>query len=434
MNSWSSPEQAIEKQLYYTIGLFNGVGGVSRLDKLEITDLETSDEGELKRVKYTVKLPVSIRETEALPAEYELELPLHVDYAGEQAFFETYGNSCVDYWAHDYDVGIYWYYYRPERSGCSLADEDVVRTTASVVKSPDNTLNKYPEHDRIWEDDTLRILAIYGKVEDGTTTDADRGIWSYNLHVRRLLEMLPGATTTPADLPDKPGVEIPDITIEATLEDSRRVVSNVLLVDNVRHGGPEFESRYNELSTEADIIVYNGHAGLGANIRKLASLGNFRAGKYQIFYMNGCDTFAYIDGTLAETRSELNPDDPSGTKYMEIITNSMPPNWDSLPTNTLSLVESMIRPEPLNYKQVLAKFDQSGIVSVVGEEDNTFTPSEPPPTDSCAHALCEVGTSLDPTCDPCAADIAEADGYCRDTEWDQLCVDQVESVCGRTCG
>jgi hypothetical protein len=147
------------------------------------------------------------------------------------------------------------------------------------------------------------------------------------------------------------------------------------LVDNVREGGPAFEAKYNALSTDADVIIYNGHAGLGQNVRKLATMGTFKTGQYQLFYMNGCDTFAYVDGSLARTRARLNPDDPSGTKYMEIITNSMPPNWDSLPLNSISLLKDLVKLEaPLTYKQILGNFDQSGIVVVTGEEDNTFRP------------------------------------------------------------
>jgi hypothetical protein len=91
--------------------------------------------------------------------------------------------------------------------------------------------------------------------------------------------------------------------------------------------------------------------------------------------MNGCDTFAYVDGSLAQTRAALNPDDPSGTKYMEIITNSMPPRWDALPINTEALLDGLLRYDaPLNYEELLATFDQSGIVVVTGEEDNLFEP------------------------------------------------------------
>ena len=104
-------------------------------------------------------------------------------------------------------------------------------------------------------------------------------------------------------------------------------------------------------------------------------MGTFKPAQYQIFYMNGCDTFAYVDGSMAQTRARLNPTDPTGTKFMEIMTNSMPPNWDSLPQNSVSLIKDLAKESaPLTYKQILGNFDQSGIVVVTGEEDNTFKP------------------------------------------------------------
>jgi hypothetical protein len=78
---------------------------------------------------------------------------------------------------------------------------------------------------------------------------------------------------------------------------------------------------------------------------------------------------------MAQTRAKLNPDDPTGTKYMEILTNSMPPNWDSLPINTVALTKGLLKYDaPMNYLSILKTFDQSGIVTVTGEEDNTFKP------------------------------------------------------------
>ena len=104
-------------------------------------------------------------------------------------------------------------------------------------------------------------------------------------------------------------------------------------------------------------------------------MGTFKTGKYQLLYMNGCDTFAYVDGTLAQKRTRLNPSDPTGTKFMKILTNSMPPDWDSLPNNTVSLVRDLINvAAPVKYTDILAHFDQSGFVTVTGDEDNKFKP------------------------------------------------------------
>jgi hypothetical protein len=362
--------------MLFTIGQLNGKTGVGRLDKLAITNVRSDQQGDLTRVRYHAKLPVSIAKTSKVARSYTLILPRRADYAGQQAFFTKYSaTECTDRYAHDNETGIYWYYYRPEQAGCTLAADDVVKARATVRISPENTKNTYPEYDKVWSDDVLEVVSIFGKVEDGATTDADRGVWSHGHFVSTMRHELPNAVVTPATTPESPGVANPDVTIESTLPNGKKLKITSFLVDNVREGGAAFEQRYNELSGDADVIVYNGHAGLGQNVRALAHMGTFKPGKYQIVYMNGCDTFAYVDGTLAQTRARLNPSDPTGTKFMEILTNSMPPNWDSLPNNTISLVQDLLKEDaPVKYTDLLSHFDQSGFVTVTGDEDNTFKP------------------------------------------------------------
>jgi hypothetical protein len=371
-----NPEQTIKDQMLFTIGQLNGKTGVGRLDKLALSNVVSTPQGDLTRVTYHAKLPVSIAKTARVARSVTLILPKRADGAGQQAFYTKYGaSSCTDYGAHDLETGIYWYYYRPEQAGCTLAADDVIKPRARVRVSPENSSNKYPEYDKLWSDNVLSVVAIFGKVEDGATTSADRGIWSHGHFVSTMRRELPNAVVTPANTPASPGIANPDVTIESTLPNGKKVKLTSFLVDNVREGGPAFERRYNELSGDADVIVYNGHAGLGQNVRALAAMGTFKPAKYQIVYMNGCDTFAYVDGTLAQTRARLNPSDPTGTKFMEIITNSMPPNWDSLPNNTMSMVRDLMKVEaPVKYTDLLSHFDQSGFVAVTGDEDNTYRP------------------------------------------------------------
>jgi hypothetical protein len=47
----------------------------------------------------------------------------------------------------------------------------------------------------------------------------------------------------------------------------------------------------------------------------------------------------------------------------------------------------------------------------------------------CAHDKCETNGPLDPACDPCVAQICQQDLFCCDTQWDTLCVEQVRTVC-----
>jgi hypothetical protein len=66
---------------------------------------------------------------------------------------------------------------------------------------------------------------------------------------------------------------------------------------------------------------------------------------------------------------------------------------------------------------------------------NPDPPPVPDPVENaCAHEICEEGVKLDPTCaDTCVPQICEADAFCCNNSWDNLCVDQVKSVCNIDC-
>jgi len=56
------------------------------------------------------------------------------------------------------------------------------------------------------------------------------------------------------------------------------------------------------------------------------------------------------------------------------------------------------------------------------------------PIISCAHDLCEAGEILDPACDDCVESVCAEDGFCCNTEWDDLCVSRAEDTCSLSCG
>ncbi len=378
-SSWND-KQTIQDQLLYTIGHLNTNRSVGRLDKLELTNITRENIGGGKiRIKYSAKLPVAWASKTNLPETYDLKLPLDVSSDGLTAFTEKHKHSCVDHGAHDVDTGSMWYYYRPFQRNCELADDEIVAVTARATKGVENSTGKYPEYHKVWEDDRLEVVAVWGKYEDGATS-GDAGINAYNNFVRTMRRELGGfqLTTEPANVTDSPGVASPDVTFNATLPDGKTVKVTALLVDNVRTAGADFNRRYEALSTSADLITYNGHAGLGANVRALARKGKFVSGKYQMFFMNGCDTFAYVDGSLAETRARLNPDDPTGTKYMEIITNAMPSFFSSMSNASTQLIKGLLdHRNPKTYDKLFEGVDRSQVIVVTGEEDNVFQPGMP---------------------------------------------------------
>lgn len=368
---------AIQAQLLYTIGMLNGDRSVGRLDTLDLSNVKKTPAGDHVKLTYHAKFAVAWASKDNLPSEYTFVLPRDLSDDGINAFATSYMRTCVGPNAHDVDAGSFWYDYRPREKGCSLKSKDIVELKASAKKSVANTNHRYPEYQEIWADNRLEIVAIFGKY-DATAATNDVGIDGFNKYVammkKELGSIASNVVTTPKEIKN-PAPSIKDVTVEATLRDGKTVKVTALLVDAITSVWDGFDTRYESLTPTADVIVYNGHAGLGQNVRALAQKGRWYAKKYQIFFMNGCDTFAYVDGSLAQLRSMLNADDREGTKYMEFVTNAMPSMFSSMPAATTAFTKGMLSYEkPKTYDQIFAEIDPREVVLVTGEEDNVFSP------------------------------------------------------------
>ncbi len=377
-SSWNA-DQTVKDQLLYTIGQLNGKNSVGRLDKVVLTNVKSAASGSKTKITYHAKMPVSWGDKRNPPTSVDLVFPRDMSYSEIEKFATDYGHSCVDFGAHDVDSGSMWYYYRPLRSGCSMAAERVFKVRASASLSPINTTGMFPEYDKVWEDGALNVVAIFGKYEDNATTSSDAGIAAYNAFVASMKTELSRytVTSTPATVPSSPGVNATDIEWNATLPGGKKIRVNALLTDNVRTalGTTAFRTRYENLSTRADFIVYNGHAGLGANVRALSRSGKWVAGQYLIMFENGCDTYAYVDGSILTAHAAVNPDDPAGTKYVDIVTNGMPAYFSSMPAASMAMFRGLVGVDtPKTYEQIFANVDRSQVVLVTGEHDNKFTP------------------------------------------------------------
>ena len=375
-----SPASKIEDQLLYTVGQLNGDRSLGRIDKLEITDIETSAVEGKTLITYHAKMPVAWAERNGAPDGYTFFMPRDISYQAVGDFVDKYSHSCVAAGAHDVDAGSMWYYFRPEAYRCELADEDIFEFEVEVSPSSLATTGKYPEYHQVWKDDVFKVVAIMGKYEDGATSSSDAGISAYNSLIGKVRSNLRAHSpvVTPADLPSSPGVAYPDVTITADLGDGKRIEIVLLLVDNVRVAGPEFDQRYGALSSDADFIAYSGHSGLGANIRALARKGNWVTGQYAVVFMNGCDTYAYVDSSLADAHAAVNDDDPIGTKYVDVVTNAMPASPYTSASNIWAFVSGLLDYQsPRTFEQMFADVDSAQVVLVSGEEDNVYVPGYP---------------------------------------------------------
>ena len=376
-SSWDD-RGTIQDHLLFTVGQLNGMTAVGRVDKAELTNITKTTTGGKTVISYTAKLPIIWNKQHAIPGAIDLWMPTDMSSAAQSAFVTKYGHTCVDADAHGVDTGSMFYYFRPKASGCTVVAADAVKVSASLSPSPTTTTGKFPEYTKIWEDNTLNVVAIFGKYEDGATS-GDAGINGFNEFVGAMKTELGthSLVTIPAVVPTNPGVAAPDIEMNATLADGKKIHVVALLTDNVDAGLQQtaFRSRYETLSTRADFIVYNGHAGLGSNIRALASAGKWVAGQYVVVFMNGCDTFAYIDGSLSQAHKSLNSDDTTGWKYIDIVNNGMPAFFASMAGASMNLFRGFLSyTEPKTYEQIFANIDSSQMVMVTGEQDNAFTP------------------------------------------------------------
>ncbi len=394
-----NPEGQIEDHLLFTIGHFNGEGGVGRIDRLSLTNVEAKSESGGCRISYHGRMPVAWPKSRPVPKTYVLNLPSDMTYAAKDAFAKKY-TRCLDPQAHDVTTGSYWYYYRPKASGCKLEDADVIRAEANVFPSAIQTTGKYPEFHQVWEDGRLEVVAIFGKYEDGATS-GDAGIDAYDRFSQQVKQVAtkfdPAFSMEPANLPFKPGVANPSFSVTANLPGDRVLQIKAFLIDNVQQAPESFWDQYEALTPSADFIVYNGHAGLGANVRKLAAKGKWVTGQYAIVFMNGCDTYAYVDDALAQAHAAVNPNDPEGTLHLDLVANAMPSFFSSMSAATMAMVNGLLEWErPKTYEQIFENIDDSEVVLVTGEHDNVFVPGysedAPPITPVTWNGLDEKGS------------------------------------------
>jgi hypothetical protein len=53
---------------------------------------------------------------------------------------------------------------------------------------------------------------------------------------------------------------------------------------------------------------------------------------------------------------------------------------------------------------------------------------------ACVHSECDEGVGLNQNCSSCADTVCSTDPYCCDNDWDDVCVQQAEDWCGLSCG
>lgn len=371
-------EREIRNQISFLVGVFNGMGGTIDLAQTQIKIGNRNEQ--TGRLNYSAKIFISWSRNFQVPAGISFAVPLKANVEGIQDFYNRYSRSCSELTAgSELAASSFFYFYRPFNRLCPLRVSvnslpNVTSLNIRLALSGTNTSGKFPEYGKIWEDGELTATIMVGTYEAGATSDRDMGIVQFNEIYQQLMRVFGKPVSMIPDLPPNaaPGMIYPDLEMNFSLQDGRKIRLNLLLIDKyqLQVGTSGFKIRVQELLENSDLFSYNGHSGLGSNIQALLSLGKYREGKYQVFYLNGCDTFSYVDNSLAEMHEKVNPGFGK-YKFVDLITNSMPSPFRGFLQSNWALLEGLIGMRN-NYYQILSQFDPYQRAVVVGEEDNQW--------------------------------------------------------------
>jgi hypothetical protein len=371
----------IEAQLRFAVGQLNGLHAAPDLQGLEISLLGSRRRLDGRtEVSYAARFVVSWPRESAFPDRVTLVLPTAGDWTTQLAFLAKYGDesgpaNCLAPGAHDVSIRNFWYHYRPESDACPLKEATsaqadlVVRFPLTLARSARNTAGKAPEYDKVWEDGALLVTAVFGKDKAGSTDDWDAGVAAYvELHDSLVARYGPPSATNLA-VGEQPSAARDDVRLVFPTAAGPLDV-HIYLIESLGRVDAEFRSKYGSRTRRSDLVAYSGHSDLGANMQRLARLGSVVAGQYQVFFVNGCDTFAYIDRALHDARQQANPA-AGPDKYLDVISNAMPAYFSENADAILAVVDGLVERKK-TYREILEGFPADQRAAVTGEEDNRW--------------------------------------------------------------
>jgi len=365
-----TPRRAIAAQLQYLQGILTTDARANAQAAMpKLSNVRETAEGDKKRIAYDASLTVVWPKGSARPESYAFALPK--DTTALAAFNAKYDGTCG---RNEYGQDTFWHDFDPTASACRLDDADVHRATAAVRVHPQTTQGVYPEYDQIWADDSLDVVAVFGIISSNTPDD--EGARTRDKLIAEVSGSLQNAQRV--DAPEARGI-IKDTTVTGTIDvggRARKVSLTALLVQEAASAGPAFDQRYSEATGKADLIVYEGHSGLGKNINALARNTGAQPGKYQLMYLYGCQTLAYLEPAMHERRTQLNgaDRDPDGTKFLDVMATALPAYGDG-GRSTLALYRALLDTRaPRTFNQLMTGISPLHLVTVFGEHDNTFRP------------------------------------------------------------
>lgn len=278
-------------------------------------------------------------------------------------------NLCTD--EHYNSEDDFWYFWNPKKTGCPIKNADLISVEAVLNPIP-STAQTYPYYDKILGDNgngrLVKVVYLVGVDENFRTGDVGR------LNYNEAFELLKaeGFKTGPGSGARQKNMTLShaDYDVELTLR-------------LVNASSQEFiEAAADGLET-ADVFIYDGHSGLGSYLsidRFEQDLGReleLNKSKSQIFYFNGCSTFAYYNADFFKLKATSS--DPEGIKNLDIITTSIGAYFSIGAYHDIPLIQALFNGKRPSWQKIMDEVyeidkSQTALTHVNGDEDNPTSP------------------------------------------------------------
>ena len=381
--------------------------------KLVIKNIEPGDGRDRKKISYSFEGEV-VFDRESLVDGRSSQVPLWLPIAWDRIYDESMTprqkkNHCTD--PDDNSRGSFYYYWDPKQKDCPLADdhEHVEWFNGSVTPIPNRRAS--PEWSLLQKQaqkkGSLDIWVFYGYIsheanflapslnDDGAT--AMDYLINGNRQHRGLLELgyekvadselgelaeagfrLEKSVGTP-----RKGANVLHHFRKNVQIDGKSVALNVHVLlshTDLASSDPTFHHYLLPALRDADILDYDGHSGDGANIQfnELSDgaspsdtpFGGFKPDHYQVFFINGCDSYMNYLMQFMKARG--------GDANMDLVLSATPTVSDVSGPNDLAFVTPFATLSGVDYGKILGDLEKTNgadgtfLVGVISSFDPEF--------------------------------------------------------------
>lgn len=361
----------IQRQLRFLLGHLSRHESTADTAGLEfsIIDIKPGVTPGTVEVRYSATLNIALSNQYfssdlANNKEFLSVVPLRPGKFDLKEFTKKYAKKCSELGKNTQPQTFY-YYYNPLKRSCPFLRDnfssidtsaDTTKISIELTPSPFNKNQLNPKVQEAWEDNVLKVVAVYSLDKDELPVKKAAGDWgtkTYKLGIKKVMEVL-GKPIFSSIGKKRPNQKRPYIKYEFN-SPRGKVETHFFLVERFELENPnaEFKRLFSQHSKDADIVSYAGHAGYGENVENIVKNAVFQEEQFQTWLILGCNTYSYLGNSLAQASGKANGIGPSYNYVDVILTAYLYYFGEELSTPLPKLISNFIEDNPKNWDKVL---------------------------------------------------------------------------------